>query len=286
MTWLRWRSNPIATVGDQRHPIAHFRETRGMSMNRRSLIGIGLYVLLIPVASVTAHGGIVVIDSFEDRPAGPGFPLVGGYLYDPGVIMTSYPHVIGGRGMLLSGTTPGEGSDAVSVDIDNTATPSFLEYNSFDPTFGGELEIDYGASEVPYTGSNVTQLGLNVNPATDYLQLNFLAYNYAGDQDMTVVAFLNSVPNPLVSPTPTTVTGMLGQPGLQVLDFPLSSLTGDTLEFASFVFQAPPGTDFELSSVELITSVPEPGSAWLLGIALPLFFERKFRRVTRGASNG
>jgi PEP-CTERM motif len=235
-------------------------------MTRRFFNTVGPCVLLMSVASIAARGNVVVIDSFEDRPA--GYPVMVAF-GDAVNAMQSYPNVIGGRGISIYGDTPqvtlpnGEGGsvEATVVDINNATGSSFLEFNS-DPNASTTLEIGYGGTSD--FDPQPTPLGLNVNPATDFLQLAFLAYNNVNSQDLMVGAFLNTEFNPLQSPTSTPVSATLVGSGAQSLDFPLSNLGGNTLDFVTFNFQPPPGTSFELASVELITSVPEPASMALL----------------------
>jgi hypothetical protein len=222
----------------------------------------------------SAARGSVTIDKFEDTEG----PLTAG-LYQGEVFLTSvFQHVVGGRGISISNTTTGvgfPGSNPISAEIINRNGASFFEYRSSDDGASGECQLGYGGSSTIEPAPQ--PMGLYVNPATDFLRLTFIAYNHANALDMTVDALLNT--ELLHNPSDPPVVGALTIPGAQVLDFPLTSLVGNVLNFVTFDFHAPPGANFQLSSVQLANSVPEPTAAGLLCLSTLLLLPR--RKIAR-----
>jgi hypothetical protein len=245
-------------------------------MNERSWFALVIWGFVLFVAPLACRAD-VVLDSFEDRPA--GFPMTGGYNEGDTFILAAYPHVVGGRAMTIIGTTPtgtlpnGQGGGAeVSADIGTVDGISALEYSSIQPDSAGDLSLDYGTSDGPGgLMMSATPLYLPVNTATDYLRLTFLSYNHANGQDMVVNASLGSGLDPnAVSSVTTSVTTV----GAQEVDIPLTNLPGIELDFFELDFSAPAGTSFDLDSVTLVTPSPEPASAWLISLAVPLLMRR------------
>ncbi|HEY1686864.1 MAG TPA: hypothetical protein VGG19_19035 [Tepidisphaeraceae bacterium] len=216
--------------------------------NNRFLNAPVLAVTLLVSMCEILHADIT-IDSFLDAEG----PLSAGPGVSAGTFADSYPHVLGGRTLLLTASAGGfitfPPSYTIQANITTINGFPCLEYTALDNQAAGELELTYGSDRDSYPGAP-TPLGLTVNPSQDFLSLTFLAYNDPQEQDMTVNAFLNSetATGPMVSAT-------LATPDLQVLDYPLTSLTTDTLDFVTFDFNAPPGADFQLASVMLM---PEP----------------------------
>lgn len=216
------------------------------------------------MASETVSRADVIIDSFQDRPAnfplsiqansnGTGSGILGG--------VAAYNHVVGGRGISL-GITGTSDSDSVTVDISNTGGATFLSYAG---TMGatGSITVQYGTIQVfnDPSGLQATPMGLSISPDTTYLRLAFAAYNHANNQDMGVGALLETGLFP--NDSSASVSETLSSAGPQFVDFPLAALPGNILNSVTFEFSAPPGTEFQLDSVSLIT-IPEPGSFLLL----------------------
>jgi len=228
----------------------------------------------------------VVIDSFEDRPE--GLPLVGGFLSQQSLFTQDYPHVLGGRGMGVIGTTLAIGHfPEASVDINNFNGESSLVYRSLTVNLAGDFKLGYGgvsfisevqSLEVPNT-IGAQPLGLTVNPITDFLRITFSAYDHAGGQDLILKTYLQMDLAQIESgtTTPPDWTSILDAPGPQTVDIPLKGFADPTLNFVAFDFLAPEGTSFQLDSVAFITGVPEPNTIWLIGPVFAFWIRRKTR---------
>lgn len=225
-------------------------------MSLRSCVCV---MFLVSAAASNAFAD-VTIDSFQD----PEGPLTASFTSSPATVIESFPHVIGGRGLGLIDYA------GASVDITSVDGISFLEYSS-SVGAAGELSLNYGASIPNYIGNPPpTQMALTVNPATNFLQLSFMAYNHAEGQDMTVDTVLGSGSN-----QSGDIATMVTTEGAQEVDIPLTDLPGTKLDFIEFTFEAPESTGFQLDSVTLVNSVPEPGTIGVFALFLPLLGRRR-----------
>ena len=244
-------------------------------MNKLYLAGICLFLSLI---SSTAKAD-VLIDSFEDRPNGQ-FPLLGAYGFGFITPVEGLPHVVGGRGMQLMGTTPEitfpQPTPEVGVDITNSGGQSYLEYTTQLDGASGDFMLDYGG----YPGSigSPQPLGLGISSSSDLLRLTLSSYNHAGAQDMTINFYKSQVwyGNPNAPDCTMTLTSA----GAQSVDIPLTGMIGSTLDYMTIEFVAPEGTAFKLDSVKFVSGVPEPGTISLLGPIVLLIMRRSRRAIS------
>jgi hypothetical protein len=223
---------------------------------------------LVALATASAARADVVIDSFQDRQA--GFPLSIHANPDgtsSGILggTRAYNHVIGGRGISLS-IIGASDSDSATVDIEGNSAATFLGYTA---TSGAtaSISLEYGTIQDLHDplGVQASPMELAVAPTSTFLRLTFSTYNHANGQDMEVSALLEFGLSP--DSVSDSVSETLSASGPQFLDFPLPATSGNALNSVTFELNAPPGTEFELSSVSLIT-VPEPGTILLLIPAL------------------
>ena len=150
------------------------------------------------------------------------------------------------------------------------------------PGISGFLGIGYGTVHVP-TSFSLSQvdapfpLFLTPDPQTDVLRLTFPYYNHANADDMEIDPSLNTGISP--DDASVSISTFMTSPGPQALELPPPALPANaTLNALSFTFLAPPGTAFQLQSVELLTPTPEPTSLSLLATMLPLLSKRYSRR--------
>jgi hypothetical protein len=243
------------------------------------ILGTYTFSLLVNVYLTRAD---MTIDSFEDADG----PIYAGNNYVSSTIPRTFPHVIAGRSMELAGGTgstgvisdifPQDFPQQVEATITSANDSSFLEYTDLTGSASGTLTLSYGLPGIFSSDGTPSPdlLGLTINPNTSFLQLTFLTYNHANNQDL----FLGTILNPDEPSETLSLLTSITSSGPQQLDIPLNGLTTTTLNSLTFHFGAPAGTTFELDSISLITQTPEPASLSVLVLSV-LTLHRRPKRL-------
>lgn len=219
------------------------------------IITVALTSTLVPGLPARADA---IIDLFQD----PQAPYSAGNTSSVDVLTQSFPHVLGGRGLILSPNTTadiGAGNNSLTLDFQGT----------------GIFSLGYGGSSglMPWAPA---PMNLFVDSAADYLELTFSSYTHPTGQDMTLETWFQTELGQETTSQPVTMT--FTGTGPQVVDIPLDGLADPTLDFLTFEFHASTGTQFQLQSVVVIMPAPEPGALALWASSLALLLSRRRRR--------
>jgi hypothetical protein len=228
-----------------------------------------LICLELCLASASAAHADITIDSFQD----PEGPISANFQQSEFALTSSFPHVIGGRGLGLSVTTGAlPGANPITAEIITVSGASFLQYQSQSADNAGDCRLNYGGSP-SFLMQSPQPMGLGVNSASDILRLSFSEFSDARDQSMEIDTFLQNELETSGTAMPSSMSWIA--PGAQIVDIPLTGLTGDILDFITFDFRAPLGATFQLNSVSLVAGVPEPSAICLAAAGLSLLIRRR-----------